>query len=90
MIKKFRNKPFIVEALKWEVNFEGLVEMAEFMGSKFKLDTMDASKLSIDTYTGEAQRREFTVKEGDWVLKALNGEFYPCRLDIFEKTYEEI
>jgi len=85
VIKKFRNKPVVIEALKWEANFENSVEMSEFMGNKFRLDTMDFSKLSIDT-----PMREFTVKEGDWVIKDVNGEFYSCKPDIFEKTYEEV
>ena len=27
---------------------------------------------------------------GDWIIKGVNGEFYPCKLEIFKKTYEEV
>ena len=30
------------------------------------------------------------AKEGDWIIKGVNGEFYPCKPDIFEKTYEAL
>lgn len=30
------------------------------------------------------------VCPGDWIIKGVNGEFYPCKPDIFEKTYEEV
>jgi hypothetical protein len=29
-------------------------------------------------------------REGDWIIKGVNGEFYPCKPDIFEKTYQEV
>ena len=31
-----------------------------------------------------------TIKEGDWIIKGVEGEFYPCKPDIFEKTYEAV
>jgi len=30
------------------------------------------------------------VDEGDWIIKGLRGEFYPCKPDIFEKSYERV
>ena len=30
------------------------------------------------------------ISEGDYIIKGVNGEFYPCKADIFEKTYEEV
>lgn len=86
MIKKFRKKPVVIEALKWEVNYESLVAMSKFIGlDKFKLTENDATKLSITTLEGD-----MIAAEGDWIIKGVNGEFYPCKPDIFEKTYEEV
>ena len=31
-----------------------------------------------------------TATEGDYIIKGVNGEFYPCKPDIFEKTYEPV
>lgn len=41
--------------------------------------------LRIDTLEGE-----MTAQLGDYVIKGVNGEFYPCKPDIFEKTYEPV
>lgn len=39
----------------------------------------------IDTLEGKA----YKVKEDDWIIKGIKGEFYPCKPDIFEATYEK-
>lgn len=42
-------------------------------------------KLKIKTLEGV-----MTADIGDYIIKGVNGEFYPCKPDIFEKTYEEV
>lgn len=42
-------------------------------------------RLGIDTLEGRMQ-----VSEGDWIIKGVAGELYPCKPDIFEKTYEAV
>ncbi len=41
--------------------------------------------IAIDTLEGQ-----MNASAGDWIIKGINGEFYPCRDDIFRKTYEEV
>jgi hypothetical protein len=36
------------------------------------------------------ESQEFIAKGDDWIIKGVNGEFYPCKPDIFEKTYEAV
>ena len=45
----------------------------------------NCNKLYIKTLEGVME-----AKVGDYVIKGINGEFYPCKPDIFEKTYEKI
>lgn len=41
--------------------------------------------LKIGTFEGE-----MTAELGDWTIKGIKGEFYPCKPDIFEATYEKV
>ena len=46
-------------------------------------NTADIINFFIDTLEGKME-----VSPGDWVIKGIAGEFYPCKPDIFEQTYE--
>ncbi len=84
MVKKYRKKPIIIEAVKWDGNnFE---EVKEFVGKyrNFRIPIINAS-IIIFTLEGEMKARK-----GDYIIKGIKGEFYPCKPDIFEETYEEI
>jgi hypothetical protein len=76
---KFRKKPVVIEALQWTDNSS---EMAAFMGSA--LVNHDRS-LEITTLEGQ-----MIGSLGDWIIKGVKGEFYPCKPDIFALTYEEV
>ena len=52
---------------------------------KFVPYLMRDGVLIIHTLEGD-----MTVSEGDWIIKGVNGEFYPCKDDIFQKTYEKV
>lgn len=66
--------------LKWEVD--------EFLGG----DTIVISYEDADNPYMYIETLEGTMKAsvGDYIIKGVNGEFYPCKPDIFEKTYEEV
>lgn len=83
MARKFRKKPVVVEAMQWNGNNE--IEVALFMDKTFRKHPRNAYQLQIQTLEGL-----MTVNVGDWIIKGVNGEFYPCKPDIFEKTYEEV
>jgi len=84
---KFRKKPVVIDAVQF-VNdgSSNVVELQEFMGCdihpKYCDDNLH-SFLEIPTLEGV-----MTANQGDWIIKGVNGEFYPCKPDIFEKTYE--
>jgi hypothetical protein len=86
---RFRKKPVIIEAVKWNPdkngNFDGEWPIS-WLGSadKWKVSAIDLS-LFIPTLEGEMK-----ASSGDWIIKGVNGEFYPCKPDIFEKTYEAV
>ena len=82
-MSKYRKKPVEIEAVK----FDGTDETVEWLLPQLKSGEIcrACNKLYIKTLEGVME-----AKVGDYVIKGVNGEFYPCKPDIFEKTYEKI
>ena len=78
---KYRKKPVVIEALQF--NGKNHNELIIFVGKKISMNDMKV--LSIKTLEGEMR-----VRKNDFIIKGVNGEFYPCKPDIFSKTYEEV
>jgi hypothetical protein len=82
----FCKKPIIVEAFK--VPPEGFmisVEMEKFLEDcKRDIENTGDGGIFIHTLEGRMEARP-----GDWIIKGINGEFYPCKPDIFAATYDE-
>lgn len=90
MVKKYRKKPVVIEAMVFENTVECLHKLSEFMygkGKEAKINYCDkeSPKLIIDTLEGQMQ-----ASVGDYVIKGISGEFYPCKPEIFDMTYEEV
>jgi len=48
------------------------------------------NNLLVESYAIHTLEGFMTVRKGDYIIKGVEGEFYPCRADIFERTYEEV
>lgn len=77
---KYRKKPVIVEAVQWTGN--NYDEICEFC-TGILIDPVGDGKLKIPTLEGD-----HIASIGDYIIKGVKGEFYPCKHDIFEQTYE--
>ena len=77
---KYRKKPVVIEAVQF--TGDNFPEMELFIPVGVYCDD---GTFDIGTLEGELH-----VSIGDWVIKGVNGEFYPCKPDIFEKTYEKV
>lgn len=85
---KYRKKPVIIEAIQFEDNSDRIIEIHEFMGGdtiRVNYEDKDNPYLKIETLEGTMK-----ASVGDYIVKGVNGEFYPCKPDIFEKTYERV
>ena len=82
MIKKYVKKPIEIEAVQW--TGDNTEEIEEFTNWRA---CQNIYKISMIIATPKGEMR---VLPGDYIIKDANGEFYPCKPDIFEKTYEEI
>lgn len=80
MIKKYRKKPVVIEAVQWVGN--NLSDIETFIGRNVK---NKETTIVIRTLEGDME-----ASIGDYIIKGVNGEFYPCKPDIFDKTYEEV
>ena len=82
-VGEYRKKPVVIKAVRW--NGENIDEVAKLGGGK-RLVLWDGTKegeLIIKTLEGNHE-----CKIGSWVIEGVEGEIYPCRHDIFLKTYE--
>ena len=83
---QYRKRPVVIEAVQWDG--KNIDEVMEFMGKDFEFSfypdgvTVD---LTINTLEGDMH-----ASVGDYIIKGVDGEFYPCKPDIFERTYEEV
>ena len=80
---KYRKKPIVIEAYQFN-GPDSFVNVPYEFGHAIFPDT-NSGEWRICTLEGE-----LTVSKGDWVIKGIKGEFYPCKPDIFEKTYEAV
>lgn len=77
---KYRKKPVVIEAVQW--TGENHAEMCEFIDPEV-LEIKPKEGVVIRTLEGEHH-----ASPGDYIIKGVNGEFYPCKPGIFVKTYE--
>ena len=85
---KYRKKPVVIEAWQWN----GTQELyRELLRHGFQMSHMSGdnsgkiTSISISTLEGVLH-----VSNNDWIIKGIKGEFYPCKPDIFEATYEKV
>jgi preprotein translocase subunit Sss1 len=86
----YRKKPVVIEAVKWDgtnlkeiINFIGLHESAKKWSWEEYEEVVKIQGLKIFTLEGP-----LVASIGDFIIKGIKGEFYPCKPDIFENTYE--
>ncbi len=83
-MSKFRKKPVVIEAVQFDRN---MTEVCNFIGGvngeQYVARPPDAIGIVTLEGTMWASRR-------DWIIKGVQGEFYPCKPDIFAETYEPV
>lgn len=77
---KFRKKPVVIEAVQYDgFNVQTIKEFtngqARYCGGVLIIPTLEG---------------DHEATKGDWIIRGVAGEFYPCKPDIFEATYEAV
>lgn len=89
-VKFYRKKPVVIEAVQWlgnSKNEENVQELLDFMQIEELVLTVKnrVTYILIDTPEGTMEG-----KPGCYIIKGVQGEFYPCDEEIFNQTYEEV
>lgn len=87
---KYRKKPVIIDAVEWDG--ENFKEIKRFAGTAVHLEEMASGGKKIVVETLESEKEMGTrhaASVGDFIIKGVEGEFYPCKPDIFHKTYDK-
>jgi hypothetical protein len=89
IVRSFRKKPVVIAAVRLEM--ENAVELADWCGgdaNRFEhLDDDHDRWLGIAIPTLEG---EMIASPGDWIVRGVQGEFYPVKPAIFDATYEAV
>ena len=84
LVRKFRKKPVTIEAMQL-TDAKSVLDIEEWINSPTIGFLTSPPTMWIDTLEGR-----MTAYAGDWIIKGVNGEFYPCKDSIFVKTYQEV
>lgn len=84
---KYRKKPVEIEAVKFEDTTESISAIAEL--SRDRLIRVDYRQKPVVMYIPTLEG-VMVAQVGDYIIRGIAGELYPCKPDIFEKTYERV
>lgn len=95
IIHQYRKRPVIIEAVQLNnINAPCVVRWIGEDKAKMNLESDEAWKLGkappIFSITISTLEGDMKAMFGDYIIKGVGGEYYPCKPDIFEKTYEAI
>ena len=89
-MEKYRKKPVVIDAVQLTMaNRQSISNIIAAAGYIIR----HATKPPMRAITGiviETLEGDMTADFGDWIIKGVQGEFYPCKPEIFEKTYEKV
>lgn len=80
---KYVKKPVEIEAVQW--TGENLLDVLNFCTQCFSYEKNSQQVLTISTLEGN-----MNASHGDFIIKGIKGEFYACKPDIFEMTYDKV
>ncbi|MBN6889829.1 hypothetical protein ACUXCC_005238 [Cytobacillus horneckiae] len=95
-MEKYRKKPVVIEAIKLEEDFDSITNAVEFVydiGMETSIFGTDSTVRQVREHGGfhiETLEGKMFASIGDYIIKGVQGEFYPCKPDIFEATYEKV
>lgn len=96
-VMKYKKKPVVIEAIQYtEDNYKDVIKFVGIENCNVTVNhlSMDTNinpnkKEAIITFFINTLEGKMLVSNGDFVIKGVKGEFYPCKPDIFWQTYEE-
>ena len=89
---KYRKKPVVIEAVQWTgKNIDKVLEFTIIKDDAGRIKEKAGIVHDLDGYVKiTTLEGVMTANPGDFIIKGVHGEFYPCKPDIFEQTYEKV
>jgi hypothetical protein len=85
---KFRKKPVVIEAMQFN-SLDSYLEIVAWMKACGDTSALaNEVKYSMPIMLIQTLEGTMAANPGDWIIKGIKGEFYPCKPDVFEATYE--
>ena len=84
---QYRKKPVVIEAIQWRRE-DDINKIIEWLGDNLIQEERDGCAV-VGTWV-KTLEGNMMVSYGDYIIQGVSGEFYPCKPDIFEKTYEKV
>lgn len=97
-VRKFTKRPVTIEAIQFDGSAESASAICRWANSGDEAAGHDDPTVSYTTSGGDGLARDMVVwtlegdmlaSPGDWIIKGVKGEFYPCKPEIFELTYQD-
>ena len=86
MVRKYRKKPIVIEAMLYDRKDNDIYAIWDWAGDEGdRFSVGQDGKVEIETLEGVV-----TADIGDYIIRGVEGEFYPCKPSIFAATYEEV
>jgi len=85
---KYRKKPVVIEAFQLK-NCKA-VRLPDWVLERDDIYCSEDSQGNVVTLRISALEGDMLASHGDWIIKGVRGELYPCKPDIFEETYEPV
>jgi hypothetical protein len=94
-MKQYRKKPVVIEAMQWpgfstdEDRIESVIRFEDWFTNAGGQGRYVGQRLHVTTLEdGPKGEAKHVADPGDWIIRGIKGEFYPCKPDIFDATYE--
>ena len=88
---KFRKKPVVIEAIQWNGNnFDEIKSFTNINARYYSYYEHNEYYESKNTLVIKTLEGDMVASKGDYIIRGVKGEYYPCKPDIFEATYEKV
>ncbi len=87
---RYTKKPVMIEALQWDGSYESMMKIRETFSDLRCSSTYHQDNNTVQSFVVYTLEGQHVVSPGDFVIKGVKGEFYPCKPDIFELTYDKV
>jgi len=86
---EFRKKPVVINAVQWDGTYTGMLSVMEHFPEMTRADArFHSANNTVDYWRIRTLEGAMQVSPGDWIIKGIAGEYYPCKPEIFEASYE--